>query len=152
MDRADVIMVTHDYETMRAYCDAGAVLDDGRITLFDDLEEAIEQHAHHHAATTTLAHGDSMSTSIVASGQAAGSGYRLDADSDTRPAMAPLRQAEIHPSQTRPTQGHAGPGHTVRSASATAGGAGGWRRCCWPSRCRPPWSVATCMATRRIST
>jgi capsular polysaccharide transport system permease protein len=53
-----------------------------------------------------------MSTSIVASGQAAGSGYRLDADSDTRPATAPLRQAEIHPSQTRPTQGHAGPGHT----------------------------------------
>jgi capsular polysaccharide transport system ATP-binding protein len=47
MDRADVIMVSHDYETMRAYCDAGAVLIDGRITLFDDLEEAIDRHAHH---------------------------------------------------------------------------------------------------------
>jgi capsular polysaccharide transport system ATP-binding protein len=45
MDRADVIMVSHDYETMRAYCDAGAVLSDGRLTVFDELEEAIEQHA-----------------------------------------------------------------------------------------------------------
>jgi capsular polysaccharide transport system ATP-binding protein len=46
MDRADVIMVTHDYETMRAYCDTGAVLRDGRLTLFDDLEAAIADHAH----------------------------------------------------------------------------------------------------------
>jgi capsular polysaccharide transport system ATP-binding protein len=45
MDRADVVMVAHDYETMRAYCDAGAVLRDGRVTEFDDLEEAIDQHA-----------------------------------------------------------------------------------------------------------
>lgn len=45
MERADVIMVTHDFETMRAYCDAGAVLADGRLTLFDDLEDAIDHHA-----------------------------------------------------------------------------------------------------------
>jgi capsular polysaccharide transport system ATP-binding protein len=45
MDRADVIMVTHDYETMRAYCDIGAVLRDARLTLFDDLEAAINDHA-----------------------------------------------------------------------------------------------------------
>lgn len=45
MDRAEVIMVTHDYETMRAYCDIGAVLSGGRLTLFDDLEEAIDHHA-----------------------------------------------------------------------------------------------------------
>jgi capsular polysaccharide transport system ATP-binding protein len=45
MDRADVIMVTHDYETMRAYCDIGAVLCNGALTLFDDLEAAIDQHA-----------------------------------------------------------------------------------------------------------
>jgi capsular polysaccharide transport system ATP-binding protein len=44
MDRADVIMVSHDYETMRAYCDIGAVLSDGRLMLFDDLEAAIEHH------------------------------------------------------------------------------------------------------------
>lgn len=46
MDCADVIMVTHDYETMRAYCNIGAVLGDGRLTLFDDLEGAIQHHAH----------------------------------------------------------------------------------------------------------
>jgi capsular polysaccharide transport system ATP-binding protein len=45
MDRADVIMVTHDYETMRAYCDIGAVLRDGTLTLYDDLEAAIDEHA-----------------------------------------------------------------------------------------------------------
>jgi capsular polysaccharide transport system ATP-binding protein len=45
MDRADVIMVSHEYETMRAYCDAGAVLSDGRLVLFDDLEDAIDYYA-----------------------------------------------------------------------------------------------------------
>jgi capsular polysaccharide transport system ATP-binding protein len=45
MHRADVIMVTHDYETMRAYCDIGAVLRNGALTLFDDLEAAIDEHA-----------------------------------------------------------------------------------------------------------
>ncbi len=44
MDHADVIMVTHDFDTMRAYCDAGAVLADGRLTLFDNLEDAIACH------------------------------------------------------------------------------------------------------------
>jgi capsular polysaccharide transport system ATP-binding protein len=45
MARADVIMVSHDYETMRAYCDAGAVLHGGKLLLFDDLESAIDHHA-----------------------------------------------------------------------------------------------------------
>jgi capsular polysaccharide transport system ATP-binding protein len=45
MDHADVIMVTHDYETMRAYCDIGAVLRNGALTLYDDLEAAIDEHA-----------------------------------------------------------------------------------------------------------
>jgi capsular polysaccharide transport system ATP-binding protein len=45
MDRADVVMVSHDYETMRAYCDIGAVLSGGRLKLFDELEAAIEHHA-----------------------------------------------------------------------------------------------------------
>jgi capsular polysaccharide transport system ATP-binding protein len=45
MDHADVIMVTHDYETMRAYCDIGAVLSGGHLTLFEDLEAAIDHHA-----------------------------------------------------------------------------------------------------------
>jgi capsular polysaccharide transport system ATP-binding protein len=45
MDRADVIMVTHDLETMRAWCDTGAVLCRGRLTGFADLESAIARHA-----------------------------------------------------------------------------------------------------------
>lgn len=45
MAESDVIMASHDYETMRAYCDRAVVLADGRLTVFDDLEAAIDQHA-----------------------------------------------------------------------------------------------------------
>ena len=41
MASSDVIMVTHDLNTMREYCDLGAVLADGRLELFDDLRSAI---------------------------------------------------------------------------------------------------------------
>jgi capsular polysaccharide transport system ATP-binding protein len=44
MDRSDVIMVTHDETTMRAWCDVGAVLADGRLEVFDDLGSAIQAH------------------------------------------------------------------------------------------------------------
>lgn len=44
MDHADVIMATHDFETMRAYCDRAVVLGHGRMKVFDDLEEAIAFH------------------------------------------------------------------------------------------------------------
>jgi capsular polysaccharide transport system ATP-binding protein len=44
MEQADVIIASHDYETMRAYCDTGAVLSEGRLMLFDSLEDAIRQH------------------------------------------------------------------------------------------------------------
>ena len=44
MERSDVIMVSHDYRTMREYCDAGAVLADGTLTLHDDIEQAIAAH------------------------------------------------------------------------------------------------------------
>lgn len=45
MDRSDVILVSHDETTMRSWCDMGAVLADGRLELFDDLEVAMEIHA-----------------------------------------------------------------------------------------------------------
>lgn len=38
---ADVILVSHDLRTIRAYCDAGGVLAGGRLNLFSDLEDAI---------------------------------------------------------------------------------------------------------------
>jgi capsular polysaccharide transport system ATP-binding protein len=45
MDRSDVILVSHDDSTMRAYCDMGAVLADGRLDVFEELEAAMEVHA-----------------------------------------------------------------------------------------------------------
>jgi capsular polysaccharide transport system ATP-binding protein len=43
---SDVLIVSHDEGTIRAWCDMGAVLDRGRLELFDDLNEAIERHRH----------------------------------------------------------------------------------------------------------
>jgi capsular polysaccharide transport system ATP-binding protein len=39
-----LVMISHDATTLREYCDRGAVIDDGRITLFDTIEEAIAVH------------------------------------------------------------------------------------------------------------
>jgi capsular polysaccharide transport system ATP-binding protein len=41
---SDVLIVSHDEGTIRAWCDSGAVLMNGTLTYFKNLEEAIEQH------------------------------------------------------------------------------------------------------------
>jgi capsular polysaccharide transport system ATP-binding protein len=43
--RSDIILVSHNTDTLRQYCDRGAVLTDGALVLFDDLAGAI---AHYH--------------------------------------------------------------------------------------------------------
>jgi capsular polysaccharide transport system ATP-binding protein len=42
--KADVIMVSHSPGTIREYCNAGVVLEGGRMTFHDDLEEALALH------------------------------------------------------------------------------------------------------------
>lgn len=44
MRNASAILVNHNLEELREYCDAAIVLHEGRLTLFHDLEEAVEQH------------------------------------------------------------------------------------------------------------
>lgn len=44
MDHSDVIIVSHDENTIRNWCDMGAVLLNGRLEIFDDLEEAMAVH------------------------------------------------------------------------------------------------------------
>ena len=44
LERANIIMVSHSNNTLRDYCDTGAVLHEGRLTIFDDLKDAISQH------------------------------------------------------------------------------------------------------------
>ncbi len=39
-----LIMVSHSAATLRTFCTRGAVLNDGRLTFYDDLEEAISVH------------------------------------------------------------------------------------------------------------
>lgn len=43
--RSDIIMVTHNSNTIKAYCDRGAVLNNGRIELFDTVSEAMKVHS-----------------------------------------------------------------------------------------------------------
>ncbi|MCA0922784.1 ABC transporter ATP-binding protein [Pseudooceanicola nanhaiensis] len=41
---ASAILVSHSMNDVRAFCDAGIVLEDGRLQYFDDLDEAIARH------------------------------------------------------------------------------------------------------------
>jgi capsular polysaccharide transport system ATP-binding protein len=44
LSASDVIMVSHSTSTLREHCDCGAVLEDGQLTFFDDIEDAIRVH------------------------------------------------------------------------------------------------------------
>jgi capsular polysaccharide transport system ATP-binding protein len=41
-ERADMIMVSHSMGTIKQYCERGAVLADGRLMMFDNVDKAIE--------------------------------------------------------------------------------------------------------------
>ncbi len=43
-DHAAMVMVSHASELLRAYCETGAVLRDGKLEFFDTIDEAIERH------------------------------------------------------------------------------------------------------------
>jgi capsular polysaccharide transport system ATP-binding protein len=42
--RSDIILATHNSQTIRQYCDRGAVLAGGRLELFDDIASAFERY------------------------------------------------------------------------------------------------------------
>lgn len=44
MAEASAVMVSHSMSDLRAFCDAGLVLHDGQIEVFDEIEDAIERH------------------------------------------------------------------------------------------------------------
>ncbi|MBM1222493.1 ABC transporter ATP-binding protein [Ponticoccus sp. SC2-23] len=44
MQRAGAIVVTHSPAQLRQYCQAGAVLENGHMTYYEDIEDAIAQH------------------------------------------------------------------------------------------------------------
>jgi capsular polysaccharide transport system ATP-binding protein len=41
MLRSDIILVTHNAQTLRQYCDRGAVLANGELTLYGDIATAL---------------------------------------------------------------------------------------------------------------
>jgi len=46
LENSGAIVVTHQMKQVRNLCDTGAVLEDGRLTYYEDLEEAISHHHH----------------------------------------------------------------------------------------------------------
>src|SRR5690606_13550035 len=41
---SDVVMVSHSTGTLLDYCKAGAVLEDGQLTYYENIKDAIEAH------------------------------------------------------------------------------------------------------------
>jgi len=44
MARSDIILVTHNRQTIRQYCDRGAILADGELRLLDDMTSALDRY------------------------------------------------------------------------------------------------------------
>jgi capsular polysaccharide transport system ATP-binding protein len=44
LPRSRILMVSHSMPALREYCQSGLVVDSGRLTFFDDLEDAIERY------------------------------------------------------------------------------------------------------------
>ncbi len=44
MAHSDIILVSHNPQTIRRYCDRGAILADGALSLYDDVGAALMQH------------------------------------------------------------------------------------------------------------
>jgi capsular polysaccharide transport system ATP-binding protein len=45
MARSDIILVTHNRQTIRQYCDRGAILADGVLRLCDDMTSALDRYS-----------------------------------------------------------------------------------------------------------
>ncbi len=44
MAHSDIILVTHNPQTLRQYCDRGAILANGALSLYDDVGAALTKH------------------------------------------------------------------------------------------------------------
>src|SRR5690606_29470532 len=44
MSKASAIVVSHSMRMLRQICDAGAVLENGRLTYYEDLDQAVQIH------------------------------------------------------------------------------------------------------------
>jgi capsular polysaccharide transport system ATP-binding protein len=43
-ERGTLVMISHDPNSLRSYCTTGAVVHNGELTMYDTIDEAIEQH------------------------------------------------------------------------------------------------------------
>jgi capsular polysaccharide transport system ATP-binding protein len=44
MTHSDIILVSHNPQTVRQYCDRGAIIADGALQLYDDVDAALRRH------------------------------------------------------------------------------------------------------------
>lgn len=70
MKQAGSIFVSHSVRMMREMCDAGAVLENGRLTYYDDIEEALDRHMFD-------MHGSGSSLSVIGDEYSAGRADQL---------------------------------------------------------------------------
>lgn len=47
LDKSSAVVVSHSMGLIRQICDRGAVLENGKLTLFENIDEAIAQHEYH---------------------------------------------------------------------------------------------------------
>lgn len=47
LEKSSAVVVSHSMGLIRQICDRGAVLENGRLTLFENIDEAIAQHEYH---------------------------------------------------------------------------------------------------------
>jgi capsular polysaccharide transport system ATP-binding protein len=45
--KAAIVMVSHSPDTLRAYCESGALLENGQLTFFDSINDALAAHEAH---------------------------------------------------------------------------------------------------------
>ena len=45
IERCNVLLVSHDMGTLREICDAGIVVDNGKMSYYEDIEDAIKEYA-----------------------------------------------------------------------------------------------------------
>ena len=55
MQRSDIILVTHNIHTLRQYCDRGAILANGELTLFDDIDDRARSVSSHGPGKSIMA-------------------------------------------------------------------------------------------------
>ncbi|MXN67187.1 ATP-binding cassette domain-containing protein [Stappia sp. GBMRC 2046] len=54
LKESDIVMVSHSAGTLRQFCNSGILLEDGKLTFYEDIEEALQIHQSNMAERTRI--------------------------------------------------------------------------------------------------